>query len=54
MLTLLAWPWIGPDLQKILFDETLVLVVVVVVVGGMFFASLILRATGFGGEPERK
>jgi leader peptidase (prepilin peptidase) / N-methyltransferase len=54
MLTLLAWPRIGPDLQKILFDETLVLVVVVVVVGGMFFASLILRATGFGGEPERK
>ena len=24
------------------------------IVGGMFFASLILRATGFGGEPERK
>jgi leader peptidase (prepilin peptidase) / N-methyltransferase len=54
MVTLFAWPRLSKALQPTFFDETLILFAVFILAGGMFIASIVLRATGFGGQPEGK
>lgn len=48
MITLFAWPWIGPVLQLYLFEEILVVVAITVLGGGLFLGSIVVRILGFG------
>jgi leader peptidase (prepilin peptidase)/N-methyltransferase len=54
MLTLLAWPRMGPVLRLYLFEETVVGVTVFIMAGGMFLASIVLRVIGFGAPAGDK
>jgi leader peptidase (prepilin peptidase)/N-methyltransferase len=48
MITLFAWPWLGPVLQLYLFEEILLLVAVGVMAAGLFIGSVAVRVLGFG------
>jgi leader peptidase (prepilin peptidase)/N-methyltransferase len=43
---LLAWPWLGADLQKYFFDPIIMFAAATIIFGGMFVASLLLRQRG--------
>lgn len=51
MITLYAWPWLGPAVHAFFFDDILVLVAGGVLLGGMFLGSVLLKVMGFGAEP---
>jgi leader peptidase (prepilin peptidase) / N-methyltransferase len=50
MITLYWWPWLGPSLHPILFDDFLILLAGGILLVGLFLGSVILGVMGFGAD----
>ena len=54
LITLYWWPWMGPALQPLFFDDITVLFALALLVGGLFVGSGLLWFLGFGRPVEGK
>jgi leader peptidase (prepilin peptidase)/N-methyltransferase len=54
LITVYWWPWLGPALQPMFFDDVIVLIAAGLLVGGLFIGSLVLRIAGMGQSPGAK